>query len=168
MACAKNTHLEEAFNEYGEQNMLPRLNTAIKLARKADWPSHFVQRLERIRLELQREGGGLAERRNLFVHGIQAQGPNDGETELTMVRWKGDMRRQVVTLLDAAELSHRLSLLAQEAQSIFDDYGVWKFGIENQARSNQKIAQTRAVSRLIRAENIKRGMKLLFANLKPW
>jgi hypothetical protein len=125
-----------------------------------------IKRLQRILLDLQREGGGLAERRNLFVHGVHAAGENLGETTLTMVRWPGDIRHQTVTALDAAKLANQLSLLSKEVEGIFSDYGVWKFGIEDKANGNQQIAQTKAAVRFIRAQNIKRALKLLWANLK--
>lgn len=103
--------------------MIPRLGMAITLAEEAKWPLHLTKRLRKIREDIQGRQG-LAEKRNMFVHGAHEIGEGDGEFHLTMSRWKGDRTRTTVTSLEASELGSRLSLLAQEGHRIFSDYGV--------------------------------------------
>lgn len=155
---------EKACNRFAGLDMLPRLGMAISLAEEAKWPQRYTKRLRNIRKAIQ---SGLNDQRNLFVHGVHEATGVEGEFQLTMSRWKGDRRCQIVTILEASELAHQLSLLAQEAQSIFSDYGVWKFGAERYHDVFQQPAQTKAALRLIRRQNIKRGFKLIFTNLKP-
>ena len=104
----------------------------------------------------------------MFVHGAHKFGNQQGEYVLTMSRWKGDKQSQVVTLIDAAQLAQQIALQAQKAESVFDDYGLWKFGIKNQQNGGEQVAQTKAFLRLVRAQQIKRAVKLLLTNLKPW
>ncbi len=165
IAAAEHIRLEKAYTRYGGQDMLPRLNMAINLTKEAKWPRRLIKRLEAIRAALQ---GGLADRRNLFVHGVHAAGNAPGEVRLTMVRWKGKKRHQYVTLVDALDLANKLAILAQEIHSIDRDYGVWKFGSHYEEDRGEQIRQTKAATRFIRAHNVKRAIKLLLANLKPW
>jgi len=140
---------------------------AIRLTEEANWPPHLRKRLKTIRTVLQEGNGGLAERRNLFVHGVHEGIRTNGEVSLIMARWPAAKREQVVTILDAATLAHRLSELAQESQRIFSDYGVWKFGPDRDAERREHIAQAKPNTRFVRAQQIKRAMKLLLTNLKP-
>ena len=167
IAAAENMPLEKTYTRFGTTDMMPRIRMAVRLTEEAKWPPHLRNRLKAIRTALQKENGGLAERRNLFVHGVH-EGMNDqGEVRLTMVRWTAENREQVVTILDAAFLANRLGELAQESQSIFSDYGVWKFGPGHEVERRKHIAEAKPITRFVRAQNIKRAVKLLFANLKP-
>jgi hypothetical protein len=157
---------EQAYTRYAGLDMIPRLNMVIALADEAKWPLRLTKRLRAIRAELQGRNG-LAEKRNMFVHGAHDLGELDGEYRLTMARWKGDRMRTTVTILESQDLGNRLALLAQEAHSIFSDYGVWKFGPRAKQDTSQQIAQAKAALRFIRAKQIKRGLKLIFGNLKP-
>lgn len=165
IAAAENMRLESVYSRYGGLDMLPRLNMAINLAREAKWNRNLVHRIEAMRKEIQ---NSLLDKRNMFVHGVHKAGPKPGETILTMVRWKGDKRDQTVTLLDALDLANRLAKLAGEAQSIYEDYGVWKFGPDHQANGPRQIAGLKAATRFIRAQQVKRALKLLWTNLKPF
>jgi hypothetical protein len=168
IASAENMPLEKTYPRFGTLDMMPRLNMAIKLAHEASWPVRLTKPLAEIRKAVQREGEGLADRRNLFVHGVHAETDVAGEFELTMVRWAPEKRRQVVTIVDAVDLATRLHLLVKKAEAVFDGYGVWKFGTKRDASSDGQIATSLTRLRLVRAYNIKRALKLLFANLKPW
>lgn len=169
IATAENMPLEKTYTRYGTTDMMPRIRMAIRLAEEAHWPADLIRRLKGIRTALQKEGGkGIAERRNLFVHGAHKHYYNDGEVELTMVRWPRSDRDQVVTVVDSAQLGNRIALLAQEAYSIFSDYGARKFGTRDEVNRDHYIAEAKTHARLIRAYNIKRGFKLILANLKFW
>lgn len=169
IATAENMPLEKAYTRYGTTDMMPRVRMAIRLTEEANWPQPLQRRIKAIRTALQKEGGkGLAERRNLFVHGAHKHYYDNGEVELTMVRWARNDRAQVVTIADSAQLANRLSQLAEEAFAIFSAYCVGKDGTGDVVNRDQYIAEAKAQARLIRAYNIKRALKLLWANLKPW
>jgi hypothetical protein len=166
---AEHMPVEKTYTRYGTTDMMPRIRMAIRLTEEAKWPVSLRNRLVAIRRALQKEGGkGLAEYRNLYVHGAHKEVFENGEVELTMVRWPASERSQIVTAEDAVQLGHRLGELAQEAHSIFCDYGTWKFDTKLSEQGRENVAQAKALSRLIRAHQIKRAVKLLFANLKPW
>lgn len=167
IACAENLPIDKVFTRYAGKDMLPRLNLAISLANEAKWPQRFVRPLKAIRTALQENGEGLADKRNLFVHGVHYPTANHEEFGLVMARWRGDKRDNIVGVLDAANLAQRLSLLAQEAQNVFDAYGLWKFGTQPRKDRSQEVAETKTLARSIRAQNIKRGFKLILANLRP-
>lgn len=166
IAAAEDTSFDKVYTRFGNLDMQPRLNMAIKLAREARWPNRLIKPLENIRKAIQ-SGEKLGERRNLFVHGVHKDTDTPGEVSLTMARWSPDKRQQIVTLLDAVQLANRLAQLAQEADAVFGEYGVWKFGAKRERDGNEHIAQTKATARFIRAQNVKRAIKLLLTNLKP-
>ena len=159
--------VEKAYTRFASLDMQPRLNMAIALAIEAKLHGSYIRRLRAIRTALQKEGKGLAEKRNMYVHGAHDPTEVEGEFALTMSRWKGDRRRQVVTILYVSDLVNRLSLLAQEGHSIFSDYGVRKHGAAAYQNTGEHVAQAKAALRFIRAKQIKRGLKLIFGNLKP-
>ena len=146
--------------------MLKRVNMAISLTREAKWPQRLIKPLTEIRAQLQQGGGGLADRRNLFVHGVHEPTGVSGEYSLTMTRWGRDKRKTVVTALDVGQLTLSIVQLVQKAEGVFIGYGVWKFGPEYEQDRSQQIAQTKATIRLIRAQQIKRAIKLFWTNLK--
>ena len=163
IAAVDGISLQKAFTRYGGTDMKPRFNLAVALTEEAKWPRRFTKKLRDIRKEVQ----DLSDRRTLFVHGAHEQTEVDGEYALTMARWKGDKRRTIVTVVDAAELATRLSQLAQDTNAVHIGYGNWKFGLKNQTYSDEDVAKGKTISRLVRAHNIKRAVKLLLANLKP-
>lgn len=160
--------LEKTYTRFGTLDMQPRLNMAIKLTREANWPKRLTKPLLDIRRAIQRDGEGIAERRNLFVHGVHAETGMPTHFELTMVRWAASKRRQIVSIDEAYELANRIHQLAMQADAVFNGYGVWQFGPEAHANGDQEVAEAVTSVRLIRAHNIKRALKLLWANLKPW
>jgi hypothetical protein len=167
IATAEGIPLQKTYSRYGRWDMLDRVKFAIKLAVEARWPGRLVGRLKNIQRALQKGGDGLADQRNLYVHGAHRTTDTPGEYELTMVRWPPKQRHKVVTAADAFLIANRLSQLAEEAERICDDYGAWKFKAKPKAYRGQQVAHTKAVARLVRAHNIKRAIKLLWANLKP-
>lgn len=167
IGAAEDLPFDKVYTRFGSLDMQPRLNMAIKLAREDKWPPRLIKTLVEIRKALQKDGGGLAERRNLFVHGVHKDTGVPGEVSLTMARWVPDKREQIVTMHDAFDLATRLTHLVHKAESVFRGYGVWKFGAKYQADRSEQIAETKATARFIRAKQIKRGFKLILANLKP-
>jgi hypothetical protein len=163
----QNIDADEAYLVFAGLDMQPRLGMAAHLCTLRKLPPRFRKRLDAIRRQLQKSGGGLAELRNLYVHGVHEPGDVEGEFTLMMSRERGDKRRRTVTFLDVMKLANQLELLAQEMNSIFLDYGTWKFGIQHEQNGHKEVAQTKASLRLIRAQQIKRALKLLFSNLKP-
>ena len=168
IASAEDTSFDKVYTRFGGLDMQQRLNMAIKLTREEKWPNRLTKPLVTIRRAIQRDGEGLAETRNMFVHGAHKDTAVPGEFSLTMSRWSPDKRHQIVTLLDAIQLANRLAELVQQAVGVFRNYGTWKFGTKDHAERGYNVAETKALSRFIRAQNIKRAIKLLFANLKPW
>jgi hypothetical protein len=168
IAAAESNSLEKTYTRYGTTDMMPRIRMAIRLTEEAHWPGRLRNRLIAIRRALQKENGkGLAEYRNLYVHGAHKDIAENGDVELTMVRWPASERKQIVTSADAAQLSNRLGVLAQEAHSIYCDYGDWKFNLQLGQNGREHVAKAKSNVRLIRAHQIKRAIKLLLANLKP-
>jgi hypothetical protein len=165
ISAAEHMPLEKTYTRYGSTGMIPRLTLAINLAQEAKWASPLVKRLREVRKTIQK---GLDERRNLFVHGAHKGEIAPGQFELTMARWSPNNRSQIVTVEDVAELVSRLSELAQELERIYRDYGTWKFGPGANEDSRQHVPETKPIARLIRARQIKRAIRLLLANLKPW
>jgi hypothetical protein len=161
--------LQKAYVIFAHLDMKPRLNMLILLAQDAKLPhNRFVKPLTELRRELDKDGAKLADRRNMFVHGAHKVGKERGEYVLTMSRWKGDKQSQTVTLGDAAQLALELCVQAQKLNSIVEDYGFWKFGVGQQQNSRQQVAEAKAALRIVRTHQIKRAIKLLLANLKPW
>ena len=167
IASAEDSSFDKVYTRFGGLDMLKRLNMAVALTREAKWPNRLTKPLVNIRRAIQRDGEGLAEQRNMFVHGVHKETDVPGEISLTMSRGSAAKRHQIVTLLDAVQLSTRLAELVQEADGVFRDYGTWKFGVKDHAERRYNVAETKTLSRFIRTQNIKRAIKLLFANLKP-
>lgn len=101
IAAAENMPLEKTYSRYGRLDMLDRVKMAIKLSVEAKWPGRFIGRLRAIQRSLQKGGDRLAEKRNMFVHGVHSTTGTPGEYELTMVRWPATNRKTVVTIEDA-------------------------------------------------------------------
>jgi len=167
IAAAENQSLEKCYARFGSLDMLKRVNMAITVTREAKWPRRLTAPLKEIRTALQRGGGGLADQRNLFVHGVHEPTGTPGEYSLTMTRWGREKRKTVVTALDAGQLILAIIQLTQKAEGVFVGYGVWKFGTEYEQDRSEQIAKTKATVRAVRAKNIQRAIKLLWTNLKP-
>lgn len=168
ISAIENVPVKKAYVVFAHLDMKARINMAILLAQDAGLPhQRFIRPLMDIRKQLDKDGSKLADRRNMFVHGAHKMGQSDGEYVLTMSRWKGDKREHTVTLVDASQLALELWVQAQKADAIYCDYGVWKFGSDPKEHGDEQIAKAKATLRLIRAYNIKRALKLLFANFKP-
>lgn len=121
---------------FGGLDMLPRINMAIKLAEYAKIPMPLQKRLKAIRKELQEH---LNERRNQVVHGAHKNMGN-GETVLTMVRWRGDKREKVITPADLYQLGAEICDLGSECWAIMEDLGTWKFGPHRKENLDDALA----------------------------
>jgi hypothetical protein len=165
IGAAEHMPLEKTYTRYGTTDMIPRLRLTFRLTIEAGWPVQLTKRIKAVQTVI---AGGLNDRRNLFVHGVHGPINEDGEVELTMARWPSGKRKQTVTALDGGVLAVELHEVAQEVHAIFDDYGRRKFGMERRANRDEQVAQANALARRMRAKNIKRALKLLFANLKFW
>jgi hypothetical protein len=167
IAAAENLPFEKVYTRYGSLDMRQRLNMAIKLAHEDKWPVRLTKPLQAIRKEIQNDGERLAEKRNMFVHGAHEATDTAGEFALTMSRWAPDKRRQIVTLVDAAQLTARIAELVQQADAVFRNYGAWKFGTPSEATTNALVANRAEISKLPRRQNFKRGLKLILESIYP-
>jgi hypothetical protein len=161
LAALQNLPPDEAETIFGGLDMQPRCNMAINLARMHRLPRPMIQRLEAIRKALQ---GGLADRRNQAVHGAHAESHLPGHIQLRMVRWKGEKSVQHVSIADMYSLTKELGVLAQEAGSIFDDYGLWKFGDHGRVNARDDFPKVRSGVWLNAAQNIKTRLN----HLRGW
>ncbi|MDK2770222.1 MAG: hypothetical protein KYX69_21195 [Sphingomonas sp.] len=109
---------------FGGLDLLPRLSTAISLARYHKLPLPIVRKIEAIRKELQK--GGLAERRNQAVHGAHRDLVGF-ETTLTMVRFKGDKRSQRITAQSINQIAEDAHRLGDAAWSLMEEIRDWTF-----------------------------------------
>lgn len=166
IAAAESAPLDKIYLTFAGQDMLPRIRTALNLARYHKWPQHLTKRIEAIRAELQGKSGrhGLMEKRNLVVHGVHSASLQPESVKLTSPRDQGPKRHQDVSIAEMVDLARALGALAKEAGSIFDDYGVWKFGPSGQKNSNQQRTQAESGIWLKTAENLKGAIKRLLAN----
>lgn len=146
---------------FGGLDMQPRVNMALILAREAKWPQPLLKRIEAVRHALQRDGEKLAERRNQVVHGVHSDSEIPAHFKLTMVRWKGPKTTQDVSITDVRALALRLGEMAQEVWSIFDDYGVWKFGPRSDEDSGQPLLKRKPGVWLKVQQHLKSAIKRL-------
>jgi hypothetical protein len=165
IAAAENMPLEKTYTRYGTTDMVPRMRMAIRLVEEAKWPHQLQRRLRAIRDKLQ--NGKLSDQRNLFVHGVHKGIQSNGMVQLTMVRWSAPKREQLVSVWEAVELANQLSILAQEAGSILDAYGAWKFGPGLDEDRSKHIAEAKPLTRFIRAQQFKRAVKAVLGNNRP-
>ena len=100
--------LDRVYLIFGSLDMKPRLDMAILLARDAKTPESIVKRIIAVRTALRVEK--LTDGRNQAVHGVHKDAQSDS-VNLTMPRWSGEKRTQVVTVMDLFRLSTRLSEL---------------------------------------------------------
>lgn len=159
IAAAEDMPLEKTYTRYGTTDMMPRLRMAIRLVEEAKWPHPLQKKLKGIRERLQK--GNLAERRNLFVHGVHKGIQSDRLVQLTMVRWNAQNREQIVSISEAADLAGHLATLAREAGSIFDEYGAWKFGHGSSDFRTEHVAKGKPVSRLVQGHQISAAVRSL-------
>ncbi len=164
IACAENAPMDKVYITFGGLDLQPRINAALKLTRYAGWPQHLVKRIEAIRTTIQGKSGrhGLAERRNQVVHGVHKQSEVPGCVSLTMVRWDGPKRTQDVSLESIQSLAEHLAALAQEAWSIADDYGAWKFGSKREEGNDEQFATAQPNTRVEITQNFQNVIKRLF------
>lgn len=109
-------------------------------------------------------GNGLGDRRNQVVHGVHKKSALPGCISLTMVRWDGPKRTQDVPLLQIHELAVALGALAQEAWSISDAYGLWKFGPDGQKDGGKQFAEAKTSFGVEIMQQVQGVIKRLFGN----
>ncbi len=164
ISCAENTSLEKTYMMFGTLDMLPRINMALKLARHEKWPPKLSSRIEKIRKEVQgKRQNGLQAKRNQLIHGVHKASDKPESVSLTMVRWGEPKRTQDISVSDIANLANRLSDLAQEASSIFDDYGTWKFGPGSEKDSSEQLSRAESRIKIKIAKDFQGIIKRLFA-----
>lgn len=105
---------------FGSPDLLPRFNLAIRLADYHCMSGRIVAELKAIRQELQ---NGVASRRNQAVHGAHSGGYTSGAVNLTMVRWSGARRKELVTYEDLIELTEKIYELQQQTLEVFNSIG---------------------------------------------
>ena len=128
IATSEGISLDRAYLMFGSLDMTPRLNMAILLARDAKTPESMVKRIIAVRTTLREKK--LADGRNQAVHGVHKDAQSDS-VKLTMPRWSGEKRTQVVTVMDLFRLSTRLSELGNDIWLIGDDIYSWKMRMGN-------------------------------------
>ena len=125
--CAiENLAIAEASIVFGSLDMKPRLNMAVNLAAHHKIDRTLQTRLRNLRTAMDK--AKLAERRNRLVHGVHKASPEPKTFTLYMPRLKGDAQHEDVSVMDAYELGIAIKAAGDEAWSIFEDYGTWKFG----------------------------------------
>lgn len=159
IAAAENMPMSKVHIIFGGLDMQPRVNMAITLAREAGWPQRLVKRIEAIRKALQRGGEDLAARRNQAVHGVHKASELPEHVSLTMVRWRGPKETQDVSLSELHQLGVRLHELSEEAWSIFEAYGVWKFKTGSPENPAQKLRESDPGVWLILKQHVKSAIK---------
>ena len=163
ISATENMPLDKVYIMFGGLDMLPRINMALRLSREAKWPAALTKRIEEIRVGVQGKSGrhGLQERRNQLIHGVHKASEKPHSVSLTMVRWQGPKRTQDVSVTEVYELASQLGALAQEASSIFDAYGVWKFGPSGQKNGGKQLAKTEPAAGLKIAQDFQSIIKRL-------
>jgi len=166
IACAENAPIDKIYLSYAGLDMMPRIGMALKLARYAKWPQPLIKRIEAIRVALQGKSGrhGLADRRNQVVHGVHKESEKPDCISLTMVRWDGPRRTQDVTLSEIADLATQLAALAQEAWSISDAYGDWKFGSNREQNGGEQFSRAKTSIGVEIIHHVQSVIKRLFGN----
>ena len=166
IACTENAPIDKVFTAFAGLDMMPRINMAMRLARYAKWPQHLIKRIEAIRSDLQGKSGrnGLADKRNQVVHGVHGPSDQPNSVTLTMARWDGPKRTQHVSVSDIHLLAVKFSELAQEAWSIADAYGTWKFGPNRQGNSNEQFTKAKSSVWLEITKNAQSAVKRIFGN----
>lgn len=126
LSAAQGIDMTEAAILFGGLDMKPRLNMAMLLARHHKWKPPLQKRLKALRQFIQDED--LANHRNLLVHGVHKASPTPQHFMLYTPRRSGPAQETDMSILRAYEIGHTIGKAANEAWSIFDDYGRWKFG----------------------------------------
>ena len=111
---------------FGALDMKPRLNMAINLADHHNIHPPLRARLRKLRKTM--DDAKLADRRNRLVHGVHKLSDQPHSFKLFMPRLKGDAQHKDVSVGDAYNLGIEIKAAGDEAWSIFEDYGKWRFG----------------------------------------
>lgn len=126
IGAIENMPPKEYYIVFGGLDMRPRLGMAITLAEYHKIHPRLINRLRTLRTKMDK--AKIADRRNQAVHGAHTDSDIPEHVQLTMVRLKGDRQTEAISVADLRDLGFEILALADEAISIFRDFGVWKFG----------------------------------------
>lgn len=148
LASAQNITIDEAAILFGGLDMKPRLNMAILLASHHKWHPRLQKRLDALRKAIDKMN--LVNDRNMMIHGVHSTSPLPQHFNFYTPRRKGSAQHETWTILKAHRLGTDIASAANEAYSIFMDYGVWKFGEHRpENHSSQLVAtQTTIITRI--------------------
>ncbi|MFS0737466.1 hypothetical protein ABC347_10485 [Sphingomonas sp. 1P06PA] len=135
IAAIENIKLEKTYIMFGSADVVARCGFAINLARDANLPGHFPARLDAIRKEL---NGGLKDRRNQVVHGVHAAADMPDAVRLTIAKWTGPRRHEVVSVMQMYELGSRLNELANSANAIQNEIFEWRIKMLENCRDHKQ------------------------------
>lgn len=154
----------KVFLLFGGLDMKPRLRIALNLARQPGIPSVFAKRLKAVQKALD---DGLDEERHQAVHGVHFY-PSDvpDKVRITMTRWHEPKRTQDKSAHDLFLTGAKISDLAMEVFSIFDDFGEWKFGKRDPSDDNSQLTQAETSSRLKLTQHVKNRLHHLWRRLR--
>lgn len=125
--CAiEGLNIDHAAIVFGGLDMKPRLNMAINLATHHKIDPRLKTRLRNLRTAMDK--ANLADRRNRAVHGVQKASETPHTFTMYMPRLKGDAQHRDVSIMEMHQLGLEIKQAGDEAWSIFEAYGLWKFG----------------------------------------
>lgn len=158
----ENCPIERGELIYGGLDMLPRINMTIKLAEFHKAPKRQRDILKGIRKALQDR---LSDERNRAVHGVQKQSDRPGYISFTMVRFRGEARTKDLTPEQINETAKELLALGDQAWSVFDAIGGWKFGPHRTVNIAGKSGQAGPGSGFKFAQDVHASIKHLWSGI---
>lgn len=125
IAALEDVPTDKASLLYGGQNILPRFDTAIRLAAYHKAPNRIITELKSVKKLIATDVG---ERRNQAVHGAHADAQVLDAVKLTMTRWSEPKRTQTVSLEDFIKIAEDIWELEKRTVGVFEKIGEWRFG----------------------------------------
>ncbi|MEP1422233.1 MAG: hypothetical protein ABJK59_10735 [Erythrobacter sp.] len=124
IAALEDIPSEKAFLLYGGQNILPRFDTALRLASYHKAPNPIVKEIKALKGVITKD---LIERRNQAVHGAHSDSEASYEVKLTMTRWPEPKRTQKLSFQDFICLGDEIRAAEERTVRVFEEIGAWKF-----------------------------------------
>ena len=124
IAALEDIPSEKAFLLYGGQNILPRFDTALRLASYHKAPNPIVKEIKALKGLITKD---LMERRNQAVHGAHSDSEDTNAVNLTMTRWPEPKRTQSLSLEDFIFLGNEIWDAEKRTIKVFEEIGAWKF-----------------------------------------
>jgi hypothetical protein len=112
---------EEAYLVFAGLDCRQRISKALVLSRHHKYPNRLTSRIEKLRKDMDK--ADIFELRNTVVHGAHAASEQPHSTKIMMARYSGPKRFQDFSIRDLRDIGEKVARFAQEAQSIFEDYG---------------------------------------------